>query len=162
LIVLNPAGFSLARNWPIENYIQFAQLWMKAFPASQFVLLLLPNHQAKAHQIKVALGNACVDLTGKADQVMAFSILSKCAMVLSEDSGLMHMAWVQKVPTIALFSSSRADWSAPQGEWSVCLNSSDMECGPCQLEVCKFGDNRCLTRYSPQFVLEKALTVVRK
>lgn len=162
LVVLNPAGFCLSRNWPIESYIQYARLWMqKVYTNSQVVLLLLPSQQSKAQKIKQALGTQCIDLTGKADQVTAFSIVSKCEAVLSEDSGLMHMAWVQGIPTIALFSSSREDWSAPQGNWSVCLSSSDMECGPCQLEVCKFGDNRCLTRYTPQFVLDKTMTVLK-
>ena len=60
----------------------------------------------------------------------------------------MHMAWTQGTPTLALFSDSRRDWSAPQGSWSDCLRFlPDLPCGPCGLPVCKFGDNRCLTRY---------------
>ena len=163
LVVLNPAGFCSSRNWSVENYIQYAQLWLKRINSNaQFVLLLLPALQSKAQKIKEALGNHCINLTGKANQIEAFSIVSKCEAVLSEDSGLMHMAWVQGIPTIALFSSSRPDWSAPQGEWSICLNSSDMECGPCGLEVCKFGDNRCLTRYTPQLVIDETVALLKQ
>jgi ADP-heptose:LPS heptosyltransferase len=160
LVVLNPAGYCASRNWPLENYVTFANQWLKAVnPMTQFVLLLLPNHREKANVIKAALGKHCIDLTGQANQLQAFSIIQKSSFVLSEDSGLMHMSWVQGIPTVALFSSSRKDWSAPQGEWSYCFDSSDMECGPCMKEVCQYGDNRCLTRYTPEIVLQKAMSL---
>ena len=157
LVVLNPAGYCASRNWPLENYVQFAERWLIANPMTQFVLLLLPAHRATADYIKGKMGTHCIDLTGKADQLQAFSIIRQSSFVLSEDSGLMHMAWVQGIPTIALFSSSRKDWSAPQGEWSYCFDSADLECGPCMLEVCRYGDNRCLTRYTGEIVFKKAM-----
>jgi len=161
IVILNPAGFSPSRNWPIDAYIAFAKGWIKDVnPKTQFILLLLPHLQEKAAAIVSGIGERCINLTGRANQLQAFAILRKCKFILSEDSGLMHMAWIQRVPTLALFSSSRRDWSAPQGEWSDCLDSSDLECGPCMMEVCKYGDNRCLTRYSPEFVLSRAQKVI--
>ena len=156
LVVLNPAGYGSSRSWPIENYCEFADLWRRRHPRTQFVLLLLPALRHKAQAIAASLGAHCIDLTGRADQVDAFCVLRQCTLVLTEDSGLGHMAWIQHVPTLALFSSSRRDWSAPQGEWSDCLDSADLECGPCGLPICKFGDNRCLTRYEPDYVLARA------
>jgi heptosyltransferase-2 len=162
LVVLNPAGSFLSRNWPLNYYIEFAVGWLKEINANtQFVLLLLPSLSEKSKQIAFALGDKCIDLTGKANQTIAFSILQRSVFVLSEDSGLMHMAWVQGIPTLALFSSSRKDWSAPQGAWSACLDSSDLACGPCMLEVCQFGDNRCLVRYPADLVLQKAKVLMR-
>ena len=157
IVILNPAGFCPSRNWPLENYVAFARSWVQHVnERTVFVLLLMPAHSAKAKYIKAELGNLCIDLTGRADQVEAFEIVSESSLMLSEDSGLMHMAWVQDIPTVALFSSSRKDWSAPQGDRSVCLDSSDMECGPCALEICKFNDNRCLTRYGADYVMQRA------
>jgi ADP-heptose:LPS heptosyltransferase len=156
LIVLNPAGCFPSRNWPLEYYVNLAKLWLESKPDSQFVLLLLPSLRGKADYIRNALGEKCIDLTGKANQAQAFAILQKCKLVVSEDGGLMHMAWIQGVPTLALFSSSRRDWSAPLGSWSDSFDSSDLECGPCNLVICKYGDNRCLTRYEPAFVFSRA------
>jgi ADP-heptose:LPS heptosyltransferase len=161
LVVLNPAGYSPSRAWPTASYVEFARRWIERHPRSQAVLLLLPSQGARAAQIAAALGEHCIDLTGRADQLEAFAILKRARLVLSEDSGLMHMAWVQGTPTLALFSDSRRDWSAPQGSWSDCLDSSDLPCGPCGLEVCKFGDNRCLTRHTAAQVLERAEPLVR-
>jgi heptosyltransferase II len=161
LVVLNPAGYSPSRAWPTASYIEFARLWIERHPRSQIVLLLMPSKRAKATEIATALGEHCTDLTGHADQLEAFAIVGRARLVLSEDSGLMHMAWTQGTPTLALFSDSRRDWSAPQGSWSDCLDSSDLPCGPCGLPVCKFGDNRCLTRYSAAQVLERAENLAR-
>jgi ADP-heptose:LPS heptosyltransferase len=160
-VVLNPAGYSPSRAWPIESYCEFARSWIARYPRTQMVLLLLPALRSKAERIAAVLGDACIDLTGQADQLQAFAIVGRARLVLSEDSGLMHMAWVQGTPTLALFSSSRKDWSSPQGPWSDCLDSSDLPCGPCGLEVCKFGDNRCLTRYPAAQVLERAEKLAR-
>jgi ADP-heptose:LPS heptosyltransferase len=160
LIILNPAGYCSSRNWPLSSYVGFAKLWLKEKPKTQFVLLLLQTHVEKSLYIQHELGDRCINLTGRANQIEAFQIIQMSKFVLSEDSGLMHMAWVQGIPTLALFSSSRKDWSAPQGSWSLCLDSSDMECGTCGLEECKYHDNRCLTRYTPGFILDKALQLI--
>ena len=162
IVLLNPAGCFSSRSWPLSYYVEFAKLWIKHINVStQFLLLLLPAHKEKADFISRSLKDKCIDLTGKANQLEAFAILQKCKFVLSEDSGLMHMAWIQKIPTLALFSSSKRVWSAPQGKWSICLDSSDMECGPCMKEVCKYNDNRCLTRFTPEFVLARAIPLIR-
>jgi ADP-heptose:LPS heptosyltransferase len=161
LVVLNPAGYCPSRNWPLDRYVHFARLWMQHVNEStQFVLLLLPAHALKARYVKEQLGEACIDLTGKANQLEAFDVISRASFMLTEDSGLMHMSWTQNIPVVALFSSSRKDWAGPTGPRSLCLDSGDLECGPCMLPVCRFHDNRCLTRYSPGYVLEQAGKVI--
>jgi heptosyltransferase-2 len=156
LIVLNPAGAFTSRNWPIENYISFARLWLIQNPSTQFVMLGLNTMKAKADHTKKELNDYFIDLTGNTSTVEAFAIVKKSSLVLSEDSGLMHMAWVQGVPTIALFGSSPSYWASPIGEWSRCFNSADLPCGDCFKQECKFGDVRCLTRYSPEMIVEEA------
>jgi heptosyltransferase-2 len=161
LVILNPAGYFPSRAWPLENYVAFARLWSRQRQRPvKFVLLLLPALRDKAQRIATALGAECIDLTGAADAATAFAIIGMSHFMLSEDSGLMHMAWVQGVPTLALFGSSRKDWSRPLGKHADCLDSSDLECGPCGLPECRFGDNRCLTRYTPARVFDRALSLV--
>lgn len=163
LVVLNPAGFCPSRNWPLDHYVNFAQQWLTNINSTtQFVLLLLEAHKEKSAFIKKKLSTHCIDLTGITNQLEAFEIISLSDFVLTEDSGLMHMSWVQGVPTLALFSSSRKDWSAPQGNFSLCLDSADLACGPCGLEVCQYNDNRCISRYSPEYVLSHAKVLLEK
>lgn len=163
LVVLNPAGNLPSRNWPVENYIGYAKAWLNRKSQSvQFVITLLHHHEEKGARIKSELRDHCINLSGKTSVPEAFRIIKKSSFVITEDSGLMHMAWVQSIPTLALFGSSRKDWSAPQGEFSICLDASDLECGPCMLAECFFKDNRCLTRYSPEFILDQSTQLLAK
>ena len=156
LVVLNPAGCFTSRNWPMRYYAEFARLWLKKFGQTQFLILGLNAVHDRAAFLKRELGSQLINLVNRTTPSEAFAIVRRAVLILSEDSGLMHMAWVSGVPTVALFGSSRADWSAPQGNYSVCLHSGDLECGPCMEAVCRFGDVHCLTRYTPDMVAERA------
>ncbi|MEE9573061.1 MAG: glycosyltransferase family 9 protein [Candidatus Neomarinimicrobiota bacterium] len=164
LVVLNPAGAFSTRNWQIDNYVKYAELWKTNFPETQFLLLGLKTISEKALFLKKILKDDLIDLVNTEGTSVedAFAIINKSYFILTEDSGLMHMSWVSGIPTLALFGSSRRDWSAPQGEHSLCLNSSDLECGNCLLEVCKYGDIHCLTRYTPEFVFDRAISLLKR
>jgi heptosyltransferase II len=160
IVVLNPAGAFITRNWPAENYLSFAQLWLQRFPKTQFLIIGIHSIGEKAAWLKQQLGDRLIDLVDKTTPSQAFAVLQKVKFVLSEDSGLMHMAWVSGIPTLAMFGSTTSYRARPLGDHTFYLHSSDLPCGNCMLEICKFGDTHCLTRYTPQFVFEKALTLV--
>ena len=162
LVVLNPAGAFITRNWPIENYIAFARLWLEKFPQTQFLITGINLIADKAAYLKQNLGNKLIDLVNKTTAAQAFAAIQKTKFVLSEDSGLMHIAWVSGIPTLAMFGSTRSDRTTPLGSHTLLLHSSDLECGNCMLETCKYGDTHCLTRYTPGFVFEKAIGLIEK
>ncbi|UII34350.1 glycosyltransferase family 9 protein [Fulvivirga ulvae] len=156
LIALNPAGFTPSKNWPIDYYAEFGRLLLKKYPDAQFLILGIDRIREKADYLQEQLGENLINLVGKTSPATAFAILQYVSLIVSEDSGLMHMAWVSGRPTIALYSVSISDRSRPLGEHSICLSSADMECGGCMAAECKFGDVRCLTRYTPEIVLDEA------
>jgi len=160
LVVLNPAGAFATRNWPMDYYVEFARLWLQQFPQTQFVVMGVNFIAAKADYLKENLGGHLINLVNKTTPVQAFSLLQNMQLVLSEDSGLMHMAWVSGIPTLALFGATKSDRATPLGRHTLLLHSSDLSCGNCMLEKCTFGDNHCMTRYSPQFVFEKAFALI--
>jgi ADP-heptose:LPS heptosyltransferase len=160
LVILNPAGAFPTRNWPIDSYLDFARTWLEHFPQSQFLLIGVKLIMEKASYLKEKLGNKMINLVNKTSPAQAFAIIQKTKFVLSEDSGLMHMAWVSGIPTLAIFGSTRSDWSTPLGDLSLLLSSADLACGNCLLETCIYGDNRCLTRYSAEFVFQKARSLL--
>ena len=160
LIILNPAGAFETRNWEVENYIGFAKLFIEQFPNCRFVVVGTGLIAAKAKQIQEALGTRLINLVGKTTPPEAFAVIQHATLALSEDSGLMHMCWVSGIPTLALFGSTRSDWSRPLGSHSVLLDSSDLPCGNCMQEFCKFGDVHCLTRYTPLHVFQTAMDLL--
>ncbi len=155
LIVLNPAGLWTTRNWPIENYCELTKLFLAQNDAI-FITLGDKRIKDKANILKNLLGNNLIYLSGKTTLEQAFSILSLCSLIISEDSGLAHMAWAIGVPLVLMLGSTRSDWTCHSNGSIICLNSSDLECGNCMQEKCKYNDVRCLIRYTPEFIYEKA------
>ena len=98
LVVLNPAAAFETRNWSLPNFVSFAALWKKEYPKARFLVLGTAFIEKKAAWLKEQLGDQLINLTGKTTAFEAFAILQQVKMVLSEDSGLMHMAWCSGVP----------------------------------------------------------------
>jgi len=162
LVALNPAGAFSSRNWELSNYVDFAKLWLNEFPRTRFVTIGTSLISAKSVFLKEHLGDCLYNLTGLTSPAEAFSLLQRVRLVLSEDSGLMHMAWCSGVPTVALFGSTRSDWAKPLREHNFYLDSSDLPCGNCMLAVCKFGDVHCLSRYSAAEVFSHASSLIKR
>jgi ADP-heptose:LPS heptosyltransferase len=157
-VVLNPAGAFETMNWPLDSYVEFANLWIDRDPEEmKFVVLGLEEIAEKAQYLKERLGDHLIDLTGQTSMLEAFGIVHRAKLVLSEDSALMHMAFSAGVPVVALFGSSRGDLvSPPPGSRFVFLHSGDMDCGFCTKTKCDLGDVRCLSRHTPDEVLREA------
>lgn len=162
LVVLNPAGFTPSKNWPLDYYAEFGRLFLKEYPDTQFLVLGIERIREKVDYLQEQLGESLIDLVGKTSPATAFAILQHISLILSEDSGLMHMSWISGRATIALYSVSISARSRPLGEHSLCLSSADLECGGCMAAECKFGEVRCLTRYTPEIVLYKALELLKR
>jgi heptosyltransferase-2 len=163
LVVLNPAGAFENRHWPVAYFVDFARRWLRVYPDTCFLLMGLPKIEATAKALDLALGKHLINLVGRTSQELAFGILQRAQFVLSEDSGLMHMAWVSGIPTLALFGSTRSDWAQPLGPHADFFDSSDLDCGNCMLEHCRHTgemENHCMKRLSPEVVLGRALRLV--
>ena len=161
LVLLNPAGAFETRNWPLDNYVRFARLWLEQFPKTKFLVMGTKLIDDKASFFKKELQANLISLVNKTNPAQAFEIMQKVKFVLSEDSGLMHMAWVSGVPTLVLFGSTRSYMARPLGNHTSFLDSSDLECGNCMLEICKYNDAHCLTRYSSQMIFDKAVALLQ-
>jgi ADP-heptose:LPS heptosyltransferase len=162
LVLLNPAGAFETRNWEMQKWVEFSRLWLVDFPKTRFLVLGTPFIAAKAAFLQQELGEKLIDLVGLTTPGEAFAVLQEVELVLSEDSGLMHMAWTSGVPTMALFGSTRTDWAKPLGAHSFYLDSTDLDCGSCMSAVCKFGDNRCMTRYSAYDVYRHCFSLIKR
>lgn len=160
LVVLNPAGAFPSRNWENSKYVEFTLRWLQFRPATKFLIIGTDLISGRAAFLEKALAPHVINLVNKTSPFQAFAILQQTAFVLSEDSGLMHMAWVSGIPTLVLFGSTGSHRARPVGLHTSFIDSSDLECGNCMQELCKYGDTRCLNRYTAEMVFEKAASLV--
>lgn len=179
LVVLNPAGGFPGRAWPIEAWDRFAALWLERVPEARFVVLgldaLAPKAEALRRRVDTGTaglpgdvpagvpgaeggsdGERVLDLTGRTDAAEAFGVLQRASLVVSEDSGLMHMAWVAGAPTLALFGATRSDWAWPQGPHADGIRACVRAEGACADGQCRAGPPTCLERLAPEAVVARA------
>lgn len=85
-------------------------------PHGRVVVLGAENERNLAQPVLASVRPAQrIDLVGKADLLIAFAVLHRCALFIGNDSGLMHLAAASGVPTLGLFGPSRPEHYAPWG-----------------------------------------------
>ena len=157
LVALNPAGGWETKQWPLERYVAFGR---RLESAGCRLLALAPAPVPARFRALVEASPGLLDFTGRTTPSEALALVSLASLVVSDDSGLMHLAWVQGVPALALFGSSRAAWSRPEGPRSSGFYSEDLACGACMQPTCGRGDLICLSRVDVETVLRRATAVL--
>jgi heptosyltransferase-2 len=148
------AEYGPAKRWPAMHFAQLAQALDQ--PA---VLLGSGKEAALCEQIALQAPDKCIDLSGKTSLARAFAFIAQARAVISNDSGLMHVAAAFGVPQVALFGSSSPRHTPPlNGKARVIWLKDDplylppLECAPCFQRECPLGHTRCLYDITPQQV----------
>jgi heptosyltransferase-2 len=162
---LNPgAEYGPAKRWPVERFIAAAREIQKRMNCC---LLIFGgrNDAVVAGQIESAIGNrqsAMFNLAGKTSLRELMSLLKACRVLLTNDSGPMHVAAALGTPVVVPFGSTSPELTGPglPGDSRHCLLKSDAPCSPCFLRECPI-DFRCMTGITVERVVEAVLEVSR-
>jgi heptosyltransferase II len=151
VIVICPgAEYGPAKKWPAEY---FAKVAKKKIAEDYQVWILGGNKDQKdALEIQTLTENSCLDFTGKTTIAEAIDLLSLANMVITNDSGLMHIAAALDQPLAAIFGSSSPQYTPPLSNRAKILKI-DLPCSPCFQRTCRFGHYRCLREITPEMVL---------
>ncbi len=144
------AEYGEAKRWPCEHYAAVAKQHLAA--GEQVWLFGSPKDAAVTARIQHLSGGGCVDLSGKTSLTEAVDLLAVVDSVISNDSGLMHVAAALDKKLVALYGSSDPTFTPPLNAKAkiICLN---LACSPCFKRECPFGHTRCLQDILPQQVM---------
>jgi heptosyltransferase-2 len=106
------------------------------FPGRRFLLLGGPGEELIAQQISMIMDRPPIDLVGKTTVAEALALVSMCALFLSNDSGLMHVAAALNIPQVALFGSTDPQKTAPLNNRAVVIHPEHVGCTPCFKRSC--------------------------
>ena len=144
------AEYGPAKRWPARHFAEIARL----HSALGFRVWLFGSAKDGSITAEVAAqaGVPVADLAGKTSLDEAIDLLSLAARVVTNDSGLMHVAAALDRPMAAVFGSSSPDYTPPLSTKARVI-SLRLECSPCFKRVCPLGHTNCLEKLDPAQVL---------
>ncbi|NCC23609.1 MAG: glycosyltransferase family 9 protein [Deltaproteobacteria bacterium] len=151
IVALHPYATHPAKAWPRQSWLALAAL-LQARGLAVLAIGRSPD--------PLVTGEAVLNLTDQTGIRETCALLSRCRVLVTGDSGPMHLAWAVNTPLVALFGPTTRHWGfAPCGPLATVLEF-DLPCRPCSLhgqDRCRFG-HACLTEISA----EKVARAVRR
>ena len=143
------AEYGPAKRWPERHFATLAR--MLAARGCAIWLVGSPKDHAVAETIAQGAAGLCINLCGRTDIAEATDLLAAARLVVTNDSGLMHVAAATGRPVIALYGSSSPLFTPP-----LCADARivtlNLDCSPCFKRTCPLGHLKCLNDLSPERV----------
>lgn len=158
VITLCPgAEFGASKRWPVEYYAQAANHFQKL--GYQIWILGSNKDFTVAEQINQFSNHLCVNLCGKTSLAEAIDLMSLSACVITNDSGLMHIAAALDRPLVAVYGSTSPNFTPPLSEKASIVKDT-IACSPCFERECPYKHHQCMKNIQPQKVIEATMRLI--
>ncbi len=142
LIGINPgAAYGLAKCWYPDR---FAELGRRLSEKRKATVLIFgrKKEQDIANEILESLGSGGVDFTGETHLLQLAALLERCRLLVTNDTGTMHVASAIGTPVVAIFGSTDPVTTGPWGDGHVVVKK-EVSCSPCLKRTCPT-DHQCM------------------
>jgi len=164
ILGLNPgAEFGPAKRWPAERFAAVAREVCRRFPSCLWLVFGGTKDGELCQEIARAAPANALNLAGRTSLRQLMALLKLCRVLLTNDTGPMHLAAALGTPVVVPFGSTSAELTGPglpgDQRQRHRLLSSRPGCAPCFRRACPI-DFRCMTGLSVERVVEAVLTLV--
>lgn len=140
---LNPgATFGSAKRWLTDRFAEVAN-WFRKDCGGSVVIFGSEKEAALARGIDKSIPEGKLFLAGKTSLRELAALIAECDVMLTNDSGPMHIACALGTPTLAIFGSTDPKLTGPFGEGHHAIKK-DFSCSPCFKRNCMTKDMRCM------------------
>ena len=155
LVLCPGAEFGPAKQWPATHYAELADTLIR----QGWQTLILGSEADKTiareiiDNIKTASKSAVFNLCGETALSDAIDLLDTADLVVSNDSGLMHIAAALQKPLLAIYGPTSPDFTPPLSD-NAHIVQIKVDCGPCFQRACPEGHHRCMREISSNQLLD--------
>jgi heptosyltransferase-2 len=148
------AEYGPAKRWPARHFATLASSFQRRGDC-EIWLIGSPGDAVYGAEIARLTEGACRNLCGETTLDRAIDLIAGARLVVSNDSGLMHIAAALDRPLLAIYGSSSPIYTPPLSPCAKIV-SLQLECSPCFKRECPLGHLNCLNQLTPQEVLTAA------
>lgn len=145
------AEYGPAKRWPARHFAELAQRLAQA--AAPVWLVGSNKDAALGEEIAKLSQGAALNLCGRTSLEQAIDLIAGARLVVSNDSGLMHVAAALKRPLLVLYGSSSPAYTPPLSPHAKIV-SLNVPCSPCFKRVCPLGHFKCLEDLTAESVMQ--------
>lgn len=155
VVVINPgAAYGAAKRWYPERFAAVGDLLAKEYGMTA-VLTGGPGEIEIGQDIASAMQSPVLNFVGKTSVRQMMSLIDAASLMITNDSGPMHVAAAFTVPIVAVFGPTNHATTSPFTD-NYRIVRNNVECSPCMLRECPI-DHRCMDRVS----VDDVMTAVR-
>lgn len=151
------AKYGPAKRWPEKYWIELSQALVDM--GRSVWIFGADDERGAGDRIARAVGPGVTNLAGRTSLVDAVDLASLCGCVVSNDSGLMHLAAAAGAHTVALFGSTSPRNTPPLTDRRTIL-WRELSCSPCFARECPLGHYDCLQGIAPATVVEACVAAL--
>jgi lipopolysaccharide heptosyltransferase II len=155
-IALQPGARWDNKRWPVAYFAELVRLLATEFPGARFAILGAPEDKPLGEVVSRAAPTRCLNLCGETSLPEMVEWLRLSELMITNDTGPMHVAAALDTPLVALFGPTEPRRTGPYGQLDSVLRI-DLPCSPCLKSHCTYEKpNECLKAISPAMVFENA------
>lgn len=148
-----PSGGWSSKRCDAEKWIEFGEAIFERYNNTKFLILWGPGDENDATKIYSALKPKAV-LAPQTDIGEMAGLISKCSLIIANDSGPMHIAAALKIPTLGIFGPTDPKKHGPYSSNSDYIIKDDLHCIICNMLVCPY-NQECMKELSSEIFLSK-------
>ena len=152
VIGINPgATGGTAKRWFPERYAKICKNLAQEFKVKILIFGGPSDNELGAYIAGLSKGS-CINIAGKTSLGQAFALIERCALFITNDSGLMHAAAALGINQVAVIGSTDHISTSPSNKNSIMVRVP-VSCSPCLKDVCPT-DHQCMDNISVDMVME--------